>query len=201
MAFMRHNNNGRRHNNNFHRNRNSSGGGNNQQQGQSAQRRQNRANHVFESNGPDGRVRGTAQQIVEKYATMARDAAVSGDKVLSLNYLQHAEHYQRLWNEIAEETAVFEREREQQRQQQQAQQPEATQTGAFVPQAETQNQPQGQVQNADQDDNALPNFLQVPITSGQSESSAEGRGNNRPHRPRRPNTAGSPVPTKNPEEN
>lgn len=126
MAFMRHNNNGRRHNNNHsnnrHRHNNNQGG---QQNGQNGQRRHvNRINQVFESNGPDGRIRGTAQQIVEKYMTLARDASSSNDKVLSMNYYQHAEHYQRLLNEILEENAVFEREREAQRAAQQASQPE-----------------------------------------------------------------------------
>lgn len=129
MAFMRQNNNGRRPHNNHgghNRNRNYSGGQgyNNQQSqqnGNGPRRHVNRVNQVFESNGPEGRVRGTAAQIVEKYTTMARDASVSGDKVLMLNYFQHAEHYQRLLNEITEENAVFERDREAQRQQQAAQ--------------------------------------------------------------------------------
>lgn len=122
MAFMRHNNNsGRRHNNNPNQNRNrhNNNYGNSGGQSQGQRRPGSRINQVFESNGPDGRVRGTAQQIVEKYAGMARDAQVSGDKVLMLNYFQHAEHYQRLLNEINEENAGFEREREQQRQQHQ----------------------------------------------------------------------------------
>lgn len=57
-------------------------------------------NTVFDSNGPDVRVRGTAQQIIEKYQSLARDASSSGDRVGSENYLQHADHYQRLLNEI-----------------------------------------------------------------------------------------------------
>ena len=120
MAFARNNNNnGRRHNNynnNRHRHNNQGNAGQNGQR-----RHVNRINQVFESNGPDGRVRGTAQQIVEKYTGLARDAQMSGDKVLSLNYFQHAEHYQRLLTEITEENAAFERERDAQRQAQQAQ--------------------------------------------------------------------------------
>jgi len=50
----------------------------------------------YESNGPDVKIRGTAQQIAEKYATLARDAQSSGDRVMAENYLQHAEHYNRL---------------------------------------------------------------------------------------------------------
>jgi hypothetical protein len=51
---------------------------------------------VFDSNGPDVRIRGTAHQIVEKYIALAKDARSSGDQSLAENYLQHAEHYQRI---------------------------------------------------------------------------------------------------------
>jgi hypothetical protein len=50
----------------------------------------------FESNGPDVKIRGTALHIAEKYLTLARDAASSGDRVAEQNYLQHAEHYYRI---------------------------------------------------------------------------------------------------------
>lgn len=50
----------------------------------------------YESNGPDVKVRGTAQHIAEKYAALARDALSTGDRVMAENYLQHAEHYNRL---------------------------------------------------------------------------------------------------------
>jgi hypothetical protein len=50
----------------------------------------------FESSGPDVKIRGTAQHIAEKYMTLARDAIGSGDLVLGENYLQHAEHYNRI---------------------------------------------------------------------------------------------------------
>ena len=61
---------------------------------------------VFDSNGPDVRIRGTAHQITEKYLTLAKDAASSGDRTLAENYLQHAEHYQRVINSwVQEETA------------------------------------------------------------------------------------------------
>lgn len=53
-------------------------------------------NRVYESAGPEGKVRGTPQQIIEKYQALARDKATSGDRVLSEGYLQHAEHYIRL---------------------------------------------------------------------------------------------------------
>lgn len=50
----------------------------------------------YESNGPDVKIRGSAQQIAEKYATLARDAQSAGDRVMAENYLQHAEHYNRI---------------------------------------------------------------------------------------------------------
>ena len=51
---------------------------------------------TFESNGPDVKIRGTAQHIAEKYLQLARDAQASGDRVMGENYLQHAEHYLRI---------------------------------------------------------------------------------------------------------
>jgi hypothetical protein len=50
----------------------------------------------FESNGPDVKIRGTPAHIAEKYISLARDAQSSGDPVLEQNYLQHAEHYNRI---------------------------------------------------------------------------------------------------------
>ncbi len=57
-------------------------------------------NHVFDSNGPDLRVRGTAQQLFEKYLQLGRDATSSGDRVMAEGYFQHAEHYFRIINAI-----------------------------------------------------------------------------------------------------
>jgi hypothetical protein len=49
-----------------------------------------------DSNGPDVKVRGTAQQVVDKYQTLAREASTAGDPVRAENYFQHAEHYHRV---------------------------------------------------------------------------------------------------------
>ncbi|HLZ03167.1 MAG TPA: DUF4167 domain-containing protein [Bradyrhizobium sp.] len=59
-------------------------------------RGQNPMTRVFESNGPDIKIRGTASHIAEKYLQLARDARSSGDPVAAENYYQHAEHYFRL---------------------------------------------------------------------------------------------------------
>ena len=56
----------------------------------------NVVNRVYDSAGPEGKVRGTPQQIIDKYLSLARDAQTSGDRVVSENFLQHAEHYQRM---------------------------------------------------------------------------------------------------------
>ncbi len=96
---MRHGPAGRRLRNRGHNNTNSNnaprrggnGGGGNR-------------NQVFDSNGPDVRIRGTAHQIQEKYAALAKDASSSGDRILAESYLQHAEHYQRIINTWIEQS-------------------------------------------------------------------------------------------------
>ena len=55
-------------------------------------------NHVFDSNGPEIRIRGTAQQLFEKYLQLGRDATSSGDRVTAEAFFQHAEHYFRILN-------------------------------------------------------------------------------------------------------
>ena len=57
-------------------------------------------NRALDSNGPDVRIRGTAQQIYDKYLALARDAQSSGDRVKAENYLQHAEHYFRVLRSV-----------------------------------------------------------------------------------------------------
>ncbi len=59
----------------------------------------NNLNRVFDSSGPEGKVRGTPQQIIDKYTQLARDAALANDRVAAENFLQHAEHYTRLLGE------------------------------------------------------------------------------------------------------
>ena len=57
-------------------------------------------NHVFDSSGPEMRVRGTAQQLYDKYQQLARDASSNGDRVTGEAYYQHAEHYFRIISAI-----------------------------------------------------------------------------------------------------
>ena len=60
-------------------------------------------NRVFDSSGPEGKVRGTPQQIIEKYQQLTRDSQLSGDRVAAENFQQHAEHYMRLQAEAQRE--------------------------------------------------------------------------------------------------
>ena len=53
----------------------------------------------FESSGPEGRIRGNASQVYEKYLALARDATSGGDRVAAETFYQHAEHYFRIMND------------------------------------------------------------------------------------------------------
>lgn len=74
--------------NKSHRNRPSSG---------------NVVNRVFDSSGPEGKVRGTPQQVIDKYNQLARDSQLGSDRVATENFQQHAEHYQRMLNDAQRE--------------------------------------------------------------------------------------------------
>ncbi len=76
---------------------NTGGGGGYRQTSSGGNQPLNR-NHVFDSNGPDMRLRGTAQQLFEKYLQLGRDATGAGDRVMAESYFQHAEHYFRILN-------------------------------------------------------------------------------------------------------
>lgn len=84
-----------------HRHGGGGGGGGGGQFRQSNHQPMNR-NHVFDSNGPDMRLRGTAQQLFEKYLQLGRDATGAGDRVMAESYFQHAEHYFRILNAMAQ---------------------------------------------------------------------------------------------------
>src|SRR5215207_8335136 len=72
-------------------------GQNKRMRGRNNNRRgQNPLTRVYESNGPDVKIRGTASHVADKYMQLARDAQSSGDPVAAENYYQHAEHYLRL---------------------------------------------------------------------------------------------------------
>ena len=80
----------------------------------------NIVNRVFDSNGPEGKVRGTPQQIIDKYNQLARDAQLGNDRVATENFQQHAEHYLRLLAEAQREMEARREEQERQNRERQA---------------------------------------------------------------------------------
>jgi hypothetical protein len=94
------------------RNRNNGGHSHNNNNNR---RGQNPMTRVYESNGPEIKIRGTASHLAEKYVQLARDAQGSGDPVAAENYYQHAEHYFRI---IAAAQEQFRQNQPQQYQQQ-----------------------------------------------------------------------------------
>lgn len=69
---------------------------NNRSRGRGGRKGPNPLTKSYESNGPDVKVRGTAQHVAEKYSSLARDALSSGDTIAAESYFQHAEHYNRI---------------------------------------------------------------------------------------------------------
>ena len=62
------------------------------------QGQQNR-NSAIDSNGPEGKVRGNATQVYEKYLTLAREAISASNRVMAETFFQYAEHYYRVLND------------------------------------------------------------------------------------------------------
>lgn len=103
----------------------------------------NIVNRVFDSSGPEGKVRGTPQQIIEKYQQLHRDAQLSGDRVSAENFQQHAEHYARMLAEaMKEQEAKREAQEAQQAQQRERQQREREERAEK--QQHSENKPQGE---------------------------------------------------------
>ncbi|HTR87151.1 MAG TPA: DUF4167 domain-containing protein [Reyranella sp.] len=75
------------------------GGGNHNHHKQHHQHNPNRPpnrNQIFDSSGPDVRVRGNAHQVFDKYQALAREAAAGGDRIMAEAYWQYADHYYRV---------------------------------------------------------------------------------------------------------
>ena len=78
---------------------------------------------TFESNGPEGKIRGTAFQVIERYQALAQDALSAGDRIGAENFYQHAEHYYR----VVAANGWDQRQQRPQGQPQQSQQPQPQQ--------------------------------------------------------------------------
>lgn len=137
----------------------------------------NVVNRVFDSAGPEGKVRGTPQQIIEKYQTLARDAQLSNDRVAAENFLQHSEHYTRMLNEAMREQAERQ-EAERQANEAQARQREAQREAQsqqhrengneHQPRQEHQARAEAQSQPQDQPSTPEPRKESAPASNGAS---------------------------------
>ena len=66
------------------------------QNSRSPDRHRQQSHRQTNGNPSDQKMRGNAQQCVDKYLTLARDAATSGDPISAENYYQYADHYFRI---------------------------------------------------------------------------------------------------------
>ncbi|HIP24094.1 MAG TPA: DUF4167 domain-containing protein [Rhodobacteraceae bacterium] len=112
----------------------------------------NIVNRVFDSAGPEGKVRGTPQQIVEKYSQLARDAQLSGDRVAAESFMQHSEHYSRMLavaqREQAEKQAEHAARQAEQAEQQRQRNEQRAQQNAPKPESNPAEAPQPEVVSA-----------------------------------------------------
>lgn len=108
----------------------------------------------FESNGPDGKIRGTALSIAEKYIQASRDASASGDRIKAENLLQHAEHYNRI---VAAAQAHLPVQQTQPREQEAEEAEETTQAAAPAPSISDPDTPQPTVDHSSQFANGVAN--------------------------------------------
>ncbi len=139
-------------------------------------------NRVFDSSGPDGKVRGTPQQIIDKYNQLHRDAQLSGDRVNAENFAQHAEHYLRMLAEAQrevekqrEEQEAANRERQAERDRERAERLKAQERAAADP------------SNTDQPDvEADSGLVETPEAQGTPSDDAKPAKKPRQRRPRQP---------------
>ena len=116
----------------------------------------NVVNRVFDSAGPEGRVRGTPQQIIEKYRGLAHDALMGDDRVAAESFQQHAEHYSRIL--LVAQRQIAERQAEQQAQQAERQ---AEQQARQAQQQQQQQQQKEQAKAENEQPNVGEGFAEV----------------------------------------
>jgi hypothetical protein len=138
-------------------------------------------NRVFDSSGPDGKVRGTPQQIIEKYNQLYRDAQLSNDRVNAENFAQHAEHYTRMLAEAQREVDAKREEQEAQNRERQAER-------------DRERQERLQAQEAAANDPATMEQPEVSADPAQSDSGLVETPEEKPQRPRRPRAPRKPRP-------
>ena len=141
-------------------------------------------NRSFDSHGPTGKLRGTPAQLSEKYQAMARDARVGRDRILVESYFQHAEHFQRLANEITETQAATAAENEQRQSRSGGREGEG---GSRAPAQQAESTPNRDDNNSDLKSNGADQSQAETVGRGDASESAEA-----PRRP--PRRRGRPAP-------
>ena len=145
----------------------------------------NVVNRVFDSSGPEGKVRGTPQQIIDKYNQLARDAQLSNDRVAAENFQQHAEHYLRMLGEAQREQEARREQQERENRERQAQRD--------AERAARSEQDQGGQDNSGSQQNDQPrrgqsDVAETPETGNDSGlvETPEAKAENKPKKPRAP---------------
>ena len=133
-------------------------------------------NTTFESNGPEGRLRGNAQQLFEKYTALAHDAQTSGERVLFEAHSQFADHYYRIYQSIlanAEQKRVHDEKAQKRRHDQKANAEGAEEAETLQEEAASEDAEQTPVATADasedvstqSDDSAADEAVEVAVAS------------------------------------
>lgn len=151
----------------------------------------NVVNRVFDSSGPEGKVRGTPQQIIDKYQQLHRDATLSNDRVAAENFAQHAEHYARMLGEATREQEARQKAQEEQQRERQKERDEQHQAKQkqrdeqqSQPRREAGEQPQPR---RDDDQPTAPQPDVIDLDSGDGDTGLVETVENAP-KPRKPRT-------------
>ena len=125
----------------------------------------NVVNRVFDSSGPEGKVRGTPQQIIDKYNQLARDAQLSNDRVATETFQQHAEHYMRMLSEATREMEVRREEQERQNRERQIEQDRVNRERQAERDREREERIERQEQHANEQPDEQPATAAQPVVS------------------------------------
>lgn len=120
-------------------------------------------NRVFDSSGPEGKVRGTPQQIIDKYNQLTHDARLGDDRVAAENFQQHSEHYTRMLSAAQREMDVRREQQEREHRERQQQRNEHRQDQGADQQHDTRRD---NVDVADPAQTDQPEILAGPAESG-----------------------------------
>lgn len=125
-------------------------------------------------------MRGTPQQIIDKYNQLTQDARLSGDRVAAENFQQHAEHYLRLLSVAQKEQDTRREEQERQNRERQAERDRDR--------AKRQERESNSGGGGDPVDSPQPDVLESPVVESDSNlvETPENQPVEKPKRPRRP---------------